>query len=96
MSLNRAIELFEQEHGGCELNTCACIVAYRLGYRRWAVKLYASTGAGSEQFYHAFDKAAKAKDWVQDTEEERKALCKEEHVDCPHCHAVIWLPEEVL
>jgi hypothetical protein len=87
--------LLEDEHcnQGCEQNTCDISVAYRLGYIRWAAEVFAGCGAASDEFLKWYGRLPKV--FAKRAEAERVELCKEDHAPCPHCNAVVWLPNEV-
>lgn len=91
--IDRLCELVHAEHcNGCHQNTCDTAVAYRLGYALWAVETFAGSGATSEEFDRLYSQLGPG--FRRRAEGERKLLCREEHVTCPHCNAVVWLPEE--
>lgn len=91
--LDRLETLLEREHGGCEQNTCTLSVALRNGYWFSAADSFAGSGAASDEFYGLYDRMrgyieAKSR---QESDEFCDAV---PHVDCPHCNAVLWEPEE--
>ncbi len=84
-------ELYEQEHGGCDSNTCDMQVAFEHGYTCWAIRCFSHSGASSDEFNAIYNKLNKA--FPVQAERERKAFVKDvEHADCPSCSAVIWEP----
>lgn len=84
-------ELFENEHAGCDQNTCDMSVAFRLEYECWALYLFNSSGAASEEFATLYSKLGPR--FHKTAEKQCTALCKEDNFECK-CGAVIWLPEE--
>lgn len=84
----KAIADIERDHGGCDSNTCDISVALRHGYDLVAIDSWDGSGAASS-------------DWnpPKYTNKELREQCEEmgklvPHVDCPHCNAVLWCPEE--
>lgn len=87
-------ELYENEHGCCDQNTCGMSTAWRFGHTLWSLYLFESCGAASGEFLKLY--AQLPKRFQADAERERKAFVEDvEHTECPHCNAVIWCPEEV-
>lgn len=90
---NRLIDLFQEEHGGCDQHTCDMSRAFSAGFPLWAIKLFAKTGAASSEFVKIYDTLPKS--FHEEAEQERIYFCEIEHVECPHCNAIIWEPEYV-
>lgn len=91
--ISKLSDLVQSDHcDGCDQNTCDVSVAMRLGYDRWAIEAFAGTGASSQEFDRLYSMLGP--EFRRDAESDRKALCEEAHVDCPHCNAVLWLPDE--
>lgn len=90
--LEKLSELYEDEHGDCDQNSCDMSIAYRMGYFRWAICQYSGCGAASDRFIELYEQLPKI--FHKHAEKERKLLCKEEHIEC-ECGSIIWLPEEV-
>ena len=90
MSIERAIELIENEHGGCDQNTCTLGVALRYGYDLVAIDHWIGSCAACDEFHNAeLDYTNK------ELTAQSKKMCKElEHIDCPHCDSILWLPDE--
>lgn len=90
MSLSRAVSLIERDHGGCDSNTCTLSVALTNGYHLVAVDSWIGSGAVSKEFDGVTLPLS-----LKEVREESILMSKElEHVDCPHCDSVLWLPED--
>ncbi|MEK2647325.1 hypothetical protein [Bdellovibrio sp. BCCA] len=91
---DRLVELFEEEHGGCENNTCAMTACMSHGYSLWAIKLFHNCGVASDEFDRLIKKLPKA-EFERRAEAERAEFVEEiPSVSCPHCNAVVYEPEE--
>lgn len=88
-NLERAISHIDRDHGGCESNTCTMSVALRHGFDLIAIDSWANSGAAAKDFPKTlgYSNAELQKQCAEMTAEI-------EHVQCPHCNAVLWLPEE--
>lgn len=90
ISIDRALELIERDHGGCDSNTCTLNVALREGFNLIAIDSWLNSGAASSEFdngvsgYTKAELRAEVKCFVADTP----------HVTCPHCNSVLWYPDE--
>lgn len=89
--VDRLSELVNEEHVcGCDQDSCDINAAYSNGYALWAVYLFDSCGAASEEFCRLFKLLPKRR-FKKESEAERKAFVKDvEHDQCPHCNAVVW------
>ena len=86
----RLEELFEEEHGGCDDMTCDMSAAWDHGYTQWALFLFDSCGAASDEFVKLYKKIDKPA-FRNAAEKERKMFVEEvPHAQCPHCNAVTW------
>ena len=88
-NINRAINLIERDHGGCDQNTCTLSVALRHGFDLIAIDHWIGSGAASNDFPN--DLPYTLQDIQSQSKEMRETIV---HVDCPHCNAVLWCPEE--
>lgn len=87
-NLNTAISHIERDHGGCDSNTCTLSVSLRHGYDLIAIDAWQGSGAAADDFPN-----------IRINLKELRKQCAEmsaelEHVSCPKCNAVLWLPEE--
>ncbi len=88
---DRLCELVNEEHvAGCGCNSCDINAAYENGYGLWAVYLFDSCGAASDEFQTLFEQLPKRR-FNAEAERERKQLIKSvEHAQCANCNAVVW------
>jgi hypothetical protein len=74
---------------GCDQDSCDISAAYSHGFSLWAIYLFDSSGAASDEFKSIFRKLPKRFD--KDAELERKEFINSvAHDACPECNAVIW------
>lgn len=86
-------ELVLRDHD-CDQNTCSIAVANREGHSIHALECLLGSGAASEELLEAAEPIPD-KDLQALSRYEADSLCKTvPHVDCPHCNAVLWYPEE--
>ena len=87
---DRAYELLEQEHGGCDNTTCNIQVAMSNGYDAHAIDCFAGSGAGSDEFYELLAKVDRK--WLdKQSRKQAKEMCKAvSHAECSECGATIW------
>ncbi|CAM6005478.1 unnamed protein product [Sphagnum balticum] len=71
-------------------NTCTLGVALRYGYDLVAIDHWIGSCAACDEFHNAeLDYTNK------ELTAQSKKMCKElEHIDCPHCDSILWLPDE--
>lgn len=82
-------ELLEEEHGGCDQRTCDISTCMAHGYTLWAVYLFNSCGAASDEFNELY--ATLPKDFYKHARKEADRFVDEvPHDPCPHCNAVVW------
>jgi hypothetical protein len=89
--LDRLSELVNEEHvSGCDCNSCDINAAYNNGFELWAIYLFDSCGAASDEFERLYKKLPKRR-FNADAEREREKLVKTvEHAECANCNAVVW------
>ena len=58
--LNTLEMLYQNEHSGCDDDTCSMAKAWEAGYSVMTFEMFASSGAASEEFYAAYRKLAKS------------------------------------
>ena len=83
--------LLNDEHcRGCDdQSTCGISTCYSDGYTLWAIELFSTTGAASDEFLKLY--ALLPKRFKADAERERVAFLKNTpYATCPKCNAVIW------
>lgn len=92
--LNELEVLLKSEHiEGCDQNTCDINKAYEHGFSKWAISLFSSTGATSDDFDELYNQLPKK--FNQDAEKEREEFVESvSHEKCESCNSVIWDPEE--
>jgi hypothetical protein len=90
MSINQAIKLIDRDHGGCDQHTCTISMAMRNGYHLIAIDSWIGSGAASEEF-----DGRELPFSFADVQRECALMTRElEHIQCVHCDAVIWLPDD--
>jgi hypothetical protein len=92
--VDELIELLENEHiHGCDQSTCDINVAFNNGFGCWALYLFDSCGAASDEFTALYAKLPKS--FYNYARKEADQMCDEvSHADCPHCNAVVWELEQ--
>lgn len=74
---------------GCDSDTCDINVAFENGYTLWALYLFDSCGAASDEFNELYAKLPKV--FYKHARAEADHMCDHvEHAQCPHCNAVVW------
>ena len=87
-NIEKALELIERDHGGCDSNTCTISVALRNGYALVAIDSWIGSGAASEDFPSDLGLIFKQ------VQKQAEKMCKElPNIECG-CGAILWLPEE--
>lgn len=82
--------LFEREHGGCDDTTCDMTVAFDAGYSLWAIYLFSSSGATSDEFNELYERLNK-KRFERDARKECNEFVKEcPSTECHHCNSYIY------
>lgn len=89
--IDQLSELVNEEHVcGCDQASCDINAAYSNGFELWAIYLYDSCGAASDEFHRLFKQLPKRR-FNKESEAERVAFIKAvAHDECPDCNAVIW------
>lgn len=91
---DKLVKLFEEEHGDCENTTCAMSHCMKHGYSLWALYLFSSSGAASDEFAALFEKLPR-KRFESEAEAERAEFVESvPSAACPHCNAVVYEPED--
>jgi hypothetical protein len=88
-NLSLAIEHIERDHGGCDQNTCTMSVALRHGYDLIAIDTWINSGAASPDFPNRLGYS-----FMELQKQCAEMTAELEHVQCPKCNAVLWLPDE--
>jgi len=88
-------ELFENEHGGCDQNTCDMSVAFNEGYTALAIDLFSGAGVASEKFAELFNQLDRKTFKALVNKEAESFNDEVPHVQCLKCNAVIRNPEDV-
>ncbi len=93
--LDRLVELINRDHGGCDSQTCDISVSLRYGFYIIAIESWASSGAACNEFSSLYSKLPKTykclgADWSKECEEFRKIPS----IQCPHCNAYLYDPED--
>ncbi len=85
--------MLENEHiCGCDSRTCDIFVSHNNGFSLWALYLFDSCGAASDEFSKLY--ATLPRDFYAHARKEADKMCDTvEHESCPHCNAVVWETE---
>ena len=85
--------LLQNEHTcGCDQSTCDVSQSYNFGYVLWALYLFDSSGAASDEFTALY--AQLPRSFYAAARREADEFCDSvEHFECRYCNAVIWDPQ---
>lgn len=94
--LDNLNELFNQQHGGCDDNTCTTMKAMEAGYSVLAISCFASSGAPNDEFYRLFNSIPSKQLHPQLISETKEFLRDPDYqaIECSHnCGAYIYNTE---
>lgn len=93
-TVRRLLSMLENEHiCGCDSDGCDINVAFQHGYGLWAVYLFDSSGAASDEFTALY--ATLPKSFYRAARAEADHMCDAiAHSTCPKCNAVTWHNDE--
>jgi hypothetical protein len=92
--ISKLTELLNIEHGDCDDTTCAIAVCMENEYNLWAISLFSSTGASSEEFDKIYNSLPRDQFDIEAEAERAEFVESIPSVSCPHCNAVVYNPEE--
>ncbi len=91
-NIDLLFNLIEDEHGGCDQNSCTLGVALKEGYALVAIDHWIGSGAASGAFNVEAKKGLPFS--FKDVQKEHKQMSQDlDHAFCDECNSVVWQPE---
>lgn len=88
----RMAEILQEQHD-CNQSTCTAHIAFETGFIATGIDFLVGAGIeGDDEFNALYKKYGKK--IQQESNKEVKDFCKQPHIQCPFCNAVIWYPAD--
>lgn len=93
--LNKLVELYERDHGGCEDTTCGMHHAMQAGYDLVALERWSGSGAACDEFYDLYSTLPKTyKMFGRKHDKQVNEFIKEVPIKPCECGAYIYNPDD--